>query len=165
RGRGGGPPAGAARPPRQPAERAPRAPADHGRDEEGAVDAVEPEPRGEYERGPRHELGHDAGTARVVVGAGEAQAQVRAAERGRVIGYGQEAVVRDPVGDLEVGGGIAEVDDLLGTFGHLPDGEGDGDDDGGGQRPPQRGGSARGVLWGVAGPAWFGGFPRLGGFS
>src|SRR6185312_10822806 len=110
----------------------------------------------------RHELGHDAGTARVVVGAGEVQAQVRAAERGRVIGYGQKAVVRDPVGDLEVGSGIPEVDDLLGTFGQLPDGEGDGDGDGGGQRPPLRSWLAGGFPGGFAGLA---GFARLAGFA
>ena len=135
-GRGGRGPAGSGQPPGQAAEREHRAPADHGRDEQGGVDAVQPDSRGEDERGPGHELGHDARAARVVVGAGEAQARVRAAERGRRVGNGQVAVVRDPVGDLEVGGGIAEVDDLLGTFGQLPDGEGYGDGDGGGQRPP-----------------------------
>ena len=97
---------------------------------------MQPDRRGEDERGPGHELGHDARAARVVVGAGEVQARVRAAERGRRVGNGQVAVVRDPVGDLEVGGGIAEIDDLLGTFGQLPDGEGYGDGDRGGQRPP-----------------------------
>ena len=136
-GRGGRGPAGSGQPPGQAAEREHRAPADHGRDQQGGVDAVQPDSRGEDERGPGHELGHDARAARVVVGAGEAQARVRAAERGRRVGNGQVAVVRDPVGDLEVGGGIAEVDDLLGTFGQLPDGEGYGDGDRGGQRPPR----------------------------
>jgi len=73
-----------------------------------------------------------------------ARVLLRPAERGDRIGDGKVAVMRDPVGDLEVGGGVPEVDDLLGTFGHLPDGEGGRDGDGGGQRPPSGSGSGTG---------------------
>ena len=136
-GRRGRRPAGAGQPPGQAAEREHRAAADHGCHEESGADAVQPDPGGQHQRRAGHELRHDAGAARVVVGAGEAQARVRAAERGYRIGDGKVAVMGDPVGDLEVGGGVPEVDDLLGAFGQLPGGEGDRDGDGGGQRPPR----------------------------
>ena len=129
-------PSRAGEPPGQAAERQHRAPADQGRHEQRRVDAVEPDPGGQHQRGPGHELRHDPRAARVVVGGGEAQAGMRAAERGHRVRDGQVAVVRDPVGDLEVGSGVAEVDDLFGAFGHLPGGERDRDGDGGGQRPP-----------------------------
>jgi len=135
-GRRGRRPAGTGQPPGQAAEREHAAAADHGRDEERGVDAVQPDAGRQDQRRAGHELRHDAGAARVVVGAGDVQAEVRTAERGYRIGDRKVAVMGDPVGDLEIGGGVPEVDDLLGTFGHLPGGEGDRDGDGGGQRPP-----------------------------
>ena len=135
-GRRGRRPSRADQPAGQAAEREHRAPADQRRGHQRGRDAAQPDRRGQDERHPGHELRHDPGAARVVVGAGEPQARVRAAERGQRVRDGQRAVVRDPVPHLEVRRGVAQVDDLFGALGDLPGRERDGHRHRARHRPP-----------------------------
>ena len=74
---------------------------------------------------------------------------MRAAERLGRVRDGQRAVTSDPVADLQVGGRIADDDELFGAFGDLPGGEAHGDRGRGRHRPPWH----RFALAAEAGPA------------